>query len=93
MPTPTKPTPPTKPEPKIEPETEVMLSIARSHDGQWRVVFGERGAGEDKADIKSKGWGKRTEALAELARLIPRLQRFLVRGPKRSASAGVEARS
>jgi len=68
-----------------------MLSIARSHDGQWRVVIGERGSGQDKAEIKSKGWSTRVAALAELARLIPKLQSFLVRGPRKTA--GVEARS
>jgi len=75
-----------------QPDSEIMLSIARSLDGRWRVVIGQRDEAGAQPNVVSKGWTSRSEALADLARAIPRLQRFLTRSPKRAAD-GVEARS
>ena len=50
-------------------------------------MIGERGG----KGLESAGWTTRQTALAELARVIPRLQSFLLKGPRKAS--GVEAQS
>ena len=85
--------PPATPKTEATPvASEIMLSIARSTDGRWRVVIGSREHGRE-ADLLTKGWTRRSGALADLARAIPKLQQFLIKGQRRTAADGVEART